>query len=68
MLVGSELITVLHKLEQASSDQHIGTQAENLLEALSGNDKVAEKVSSLKMSIMGFTCFNYNEIKIIFFC
>lgn len=43
--MGSELIAVLHKLEQASSDQHIGTVAENLLEALSGNDKVSEKVS-----------------------
>ncbi|XP_052093919.1 E3 ubiquitin-protein ligase UBR4-like [Mytilus californianus] len=48
LVVGSELIAVLHKLEQASSDQHIGTVAENLLEALSGNEKVSEKIEEVR--------------------
>ena len=53
LIVGSELIAVLHKLEQASSDQHIGTVAENLLEALSGNDKVSEKIEEVRQQTKG---------------
>lgn len=47
LLIGSECIPVLHKLEQASSDQHIGTMAENLLEALRQNEEVSLKVPVL---------------------
>lgn len=35
----------LHSLEQVASDQHIGTLAENLLEAMMENDSCKEEVS-----------------------
>lgn len=44
LLIGAECIPILHKLEQASSDKHIGTMAENLLEALKKNPEVSAKV------------------------
>ena len=37
MLFGEDVIAVLHKLEQVSSDQHVGTASENLMEALRQN-------------------------------
>ena len=46
-LVGRDVIPVLHKLEHVSSDEHIGSLAENLMEALRTNPRVAEKVGSL---------------------
>ena len=42
--VGKDMIPILHKLEQASSDEYVGTAAENLMEALRGNSVVAAKV------------------------
>ena len=42
--LGNHLIPILHKLEQVSSDKHIGTMAENLMEALKTNPVVAAKV------------------------
>ena len=46
-LIGREIIPVLHKLEQVSSDEHIGSLAENLMEALRDNKEVAAKVGSV---------------------
>ena len=43
--LGNHLIPILHKLEQVSSDKHIGTMAENLMEALKTNPVVAAKVN-----------------------
>jgi len=39
-------LPVLHNLEQVSSDERVGSLAENLLEALKENEKVAAKVST----------------------
>jgi len=41
------ILPVLHNLEQVSSDEHVGSLAENLLEALKENEKVSAKVSSV---------------------
>ncbi|XP_069121893.1 E3 ubiquitin-protein ligase UBR4-like isoform X2 [Argopecten irradians] len=48
LLIGAECIPILHKLEQASSDQHIGTMAENLLEALRSHEEVAAKIEDFR--------------------
>ena len=37
-------IPILHKLEQVSSDERIGSLAENLMEVLRGHEKVKAKV------------------------
>ncbi|KAI5726809.1 hypothetical protein M8J76_008922 [Diaphorina citri] len=42
--VADRCIPVIHRLEQVSSDEHVGTMAENLLEALSTNPTVADQV------------------------
>ena len=55
--VGKDMIPILHKLEQASSDEYVGTAAENLMEALRGNSVVAAKVKDQT---------NKEYIKIIF--
>ena len=39
-----ELIRILHKLEHVSSDEHVGTVAENLMEALRQHERVAAEV------------------------
>lgn len=46
-----ECIAVLHRLEQVSSEERVGSLSENLLEALATNEAVRErieKVSNLK--------------------
>ncbi|XP_052722001.1 E3 ubiquitin-protein ligase UBR4-like isoform X2 [Crassostrea angulata] len=48
LLIGAECIPILHKLEQASSDKHIGTMAENLLEALKKNPEVSAKIEDFR--------------------
>lgn len=40
-----DIIPTLHNLEQISSDERVGSLAENLLEALKENERVAKKVS-----------------------
>ena len=42
------VIPQLHLLEQVASDQHIGTMAENLLEAMMENTTCQEEVSNLQ--------------------
>ena len=49
--IGREIIPILHKLEQVSSDEHIGSLAENLLEALRENTIVASKVTVPLLSL-----------------
>lgn len=46
--VADRCIPVIHRLEQVSSDEHVGTMAENLLEALSTNPTVAEQVETVR--------------------
>jgi len=45
--IGQVILPVLHNLEQVSSDEHVGSLAENLLEALKENEKVSSKVVAL---------------------
>ncbi|KAL3872340.1 hypothetical protein ACJMK2_040271 [Sinanodonta woodiana] len=47
-MIGASLIQILHKLEQVSSDRHIGTMAENLLEALRENENIKEKIEEVR--------------------
>jgi len=47
-LVSESCIPILHKLEQISSDQHVGTMAENLLDALKDNPKAAIKIEEVR--------------------
>ncbi|ELU10961.1 hypothetical protein CAPTEDRAFT_154354 [Capitella teleta] len=46
--IGKDIILILHKLEQVSSDEHIGSLAENLLEALKENSEVALKIEEVR--------------------
>lgn len=47
-LIGTDSITNLHKLEQVSSDEGIGTLAENLLEALREHPDVNKKIDAAR--------------------
>ncbi|XP_064650064.1 E3 ubiquitin-protein ligase UBR4-like isoform X3 [Lineus longissimus] len=47
-LVIADCISILHKLEQVSSDERVGTLAENLLEALRGSPQVAAKIEDVR--------------------
>uniref|UniRef100_A0A8C5WBA2 Ubiquitin protein ligase E3 component n-recognin 4 n=1 Tax=Leptobrachium leishanense TaxID=445787 RepID=A0A8C5WBA2_9ANUR len=47
-LIGTDSITNLHKLEQVSSDEGIGTLAENLLEALREHPEVNKKIDAAR--------------------
>ena len=44
-LIAEKCVPILHKLEQVSSDKHVGTLAENLLDALRGDPSAAQKVA-----------------------
>ncbi|KAM6976924.1 E3 ubiquitin-protein ligase UBR4 [Aplochiton taeniatus] len=48
VLIGTDSITSLHKLEQVSSDEGIGTLAENLLEALREHAEVNLKIDAAR--------------------
>lgn len=48
VLIGTDSITNLHKLEQVSSDEGIGTLAENLLEALREHSDVNLKIEAAR--------------------
>jgi len=52
--IGQVILPVLHNLEQVSSDEHVGSLAENLLEALKENEKVSAKVSCLFISASSY--------------
>ncbi|XP_072282665.1 E3 ubiquitin-protein ligase UBR4 isoform X6 [Pyxicephalus adspersus] len=47
-LIGTDSISNLHKLEQVSSDEGIGTLAENLLEALREHPEVNKKIDAAR--------------------
>ena len=49
----AEVIPELHLLEQVASEEHIGTLAENLLEAMTDNDTCQAKVGSAGSSRLG---------------
>lgn len=48
VLIGTDSISNLHKLEQVSSDEGIGTLAENLLEALREHPEVNKKIDAAR--------------------
>lgn len=48
MVVSPECITIIHRLEQVASDEHVGTLAENLLEALRTNPEVATRIENVR--------------------
>uniref|UniRef100_A0A2C9K8S7 UBR-type domain-containing protein n=1 Tax=Biomphalaria glabrata TaxID=6526 RepID=A0A2C9K8S7_BIOGL len=47
-VISESCIPILHKLEQVSSDQHVGTLAENLLDALKSNEQAAKKIEDVR--------------------
>lgn len=46
--VSLDCITIIHRLEQVSSDEHVGSLAENLLEALKTSEAVAAKIEEVR--------------------
>lgn len=48
LAVSQVTISIIHRLEQVSSDEHVGSLAENLLEALCTNKKVAELIEEAR--------------------
>uniref|UniRef100_A0A0K8SV35 E3 ubiquitin-protein ligase UBR4 n=4 Tax=Lygus hesperus TaxID=30085 RepID=A0A0K8SV35_LYGHE len=46
--VSVDFITIIHRLEQVSSDEHVGVLAENLLEALRTSERVASMIEEVR--------------------
>ncbi|XP_074029001.1 E3 ubiquitin-protein ligase-like protein poe [Leptinotarsa decemlineata] len=47
-IASAETIPIIHRLEQVSSDEHVGSLAENLLEALCTNPEVAKQIDEVR--------------------
>ncbi|KFM56803.1 E3 ubiquitin-protein ligase UBR4, partial [Stegodyphus mimosarum] len=47
-LVSAECIPIIHRLEQVSSDERVGSLAENLMEAIKKNPSVAQKIEEVR--------------------
>lgn len=50
LVVAKDLIPIIHQLEQVSSDEHVGSLAENLLEALCSEPATAKTVQEYRES------------------
>jgi E3 ubiquitin-protein ligase UBR4 len=48
LAVSADCIPIIHRLEQVSSDEHVGSLAENLLEALRAHTKVASRIEEVR--------------------
>lgn len=48
LAVSTDCIPIIHRLEQVSSDEHVGSLAENLLEALKTNPAVASRIEEVR--------------------
>ncbi|KAK7862494.1 hypothetical protein R5R35_005919 [Gryllus longicercus] len=48
MAVSADCIPIIHRLEQVSSDEHVGSLAENLLEALRAHPHVASRIEEVR--------------------
>lgn len=48
LLVAEECIPVIHRLEPVSSEERVGTLAENLMEVLKANEQVAKKIEEVR--------------------
>lgn len=46
--ISKDIIPIIHRLEQVSSDEHVGSLAENLLEALSTDAATASRVQQVR--------------------
>lgn len=47
-IAAADTIPIIHRLEQVSSDEHVGSLAENLLEALKTNPSVATRIEEAR--------------------
>lgn len=47
-IAAADTIPIIHRLEQVSSDEHVGSLAENLLEALRTNPAVAKRIEDAR--------------------
>ena len=65
-----EVIPELHSLEQVASEEHIGTMAENLMEAMRDNPTCEETVRHLWVGQMGWPKSHVNHfcIAVLMFC
>jgi len=48
LAVAQDCIPIIHRLEQVSSDEHVGSLAENLLEALRSHPAVATRIEEVR--------------------
>lgn len=48
LAVAKDIIPIIHRLEQVSSDEHVGSLAENLLEALCTDPGTAKRVQEVR--------------------
>ncbi|ALC38729.1 poe [Drosophila busckii] len=48
LAISKDIIPIIHRLEQVSSDEHVGSLAENLLEALSTDAATASRVQQVR--------------------
>lgn len=48
LAIAAEAIPIIHMLEQVSSDEHVGSLAENLLETLCANEDISNKVTEVR--------------------
>ena len=56
-------IPAIHRLEQISSDEHVGSVAENLLEALRDDPKIAVQVECCVFALDQVV--NYSEFQLL---
>lgn len=48
LAISKDIIPIIHRLEQVSSDEHVGSLAENLLEALCSDEATASRVQEVR--------------------
>lgn len=48
----ADTIPIIHRLEQVSSNEHVGSLAENLLEALCTNPAVAKQIEEVTFELI----------------
>ena len=67
LTLASDSIPVFHHLEQISSDEHVGSLAENLLEAMCGHPQVKKKWISFCFYLKNLKYSNLKKLIIIVF-
>jgi hypothetical protein len=62
LAVSEHCIQILHQIEQVSSDEHVGSLAEAVLEAIRGHPEVEDKVFLMEIcQIKSYTYVNQNS-------